>query len=87
MSIYSKVRIKLTIVTVMVSLSIIIGGWLFLFTTDYIMFRNNVPMLFATTKVEEIKDERITVESGLGYYVILYGNGAKEFYLLNHKIK
>ena len=87
MSIYSKARIKVTIITVLICMSIIVGSWLLLFVTDYIMFKNNMPILFSVTKVEERNGEYITLESGLGYYVIIYGDNTSELYLFNRKIK
>ena len=61
MSIYSRVRTKITIGTICISLGIIVGLWLLLFGVDYIMFKNNKPILFGTTKVEEISGNHITV--------------------------
>ena len=86
MSIYSKARVKITISTILMCLGIIVGLWLLLFITDYIMFKNNMPILFSVTKVEEREGKRITIESGLGYYVIMDDN-ISELYLFNHKIK
>ncbi len=84
MSIYSKARAKITIGTVLISLAIVVGAWLLLFTTDYIMYRNNMPMLFSVTKVNE---QHVTTEQGLGYYVIMNQENVSEFYLFGHKIK
>lgn len=84
MGIYTKARAKITIGTVLVSLGIIVGLWLLLFATDYIMYRNNMPMLFSTTKVNE---QHVTMEQGLGYYVITNTENVSEFYLFGHKIK
>ena len=86
MSIYSKARVKITISTVLISLSVIVGAWLLLFATDYILFKNNMPILFARTKIEEREDKRITIESGLGYYVIMDENNQAELYVFGHKI-
>lgn len=85
MSIYSKARAKITTSTVLLSLGIIIGLWLLLFVTDYIMFRNNMPLLFSSTKVEDISGKRVTIESGLGYYVIS-DESKTELYLFGNKI-
>lgn len=87
MSIYSKARAKITIGTVLISLGIIVGCWLLLFVTDYIMFKNNMPMLFSRTRIEEQNGKHITVENGLGYYVIMDENNVSELYLFGHKIK
>jgi len=87
MSLYSKARIKITISTVGISLAIVIGLWLLLFVTDYIMYKNNIPMLFSVTKIKEANGEHITVETGLGYYVIMDENNVSELYLFGHKIK
>lgn len=87
MSIYSKARLKITIGTVATCLGIIVSLWLLLFVTDYIMFKNSMPILFAITKVEQRDGQHITVESGLGYYVIMDENNTSEFYLFNRKIK
>ena len=84
MGIYTKARAKITIGTVLVSLGIIVGLWLLLFVTDYVMYRNNMPMLFSTTKVNE---QYVTMEQGLGYYVIINTDNVSEFYLFGHKIK
>lgn len=87
MGIYAKARIKVTISTVLISLGIIVGLWLLLFVTDYIMFRNDMPMLFSTTKVEQINGEHISIERGLGYYVIMDEENPPELYIFGHKIK
>ena len=87
MSIYSRVRTKITIGTICISLGIIIGLWLLLFGVDYIMFKNNKPIIFGTTKVEEISGNHITVENGLGYYVITDATNSSKLYLFGHKIK
>ena len=84
MSIYSKARAKITIGTVLISLAIVVGAWLLLFTTDYIMYKNDMPMLFSATKVNE---QHVTTEQGLGYYVIMNQENVSEFYLFGHKIK
>lgn len=87
MGIYTKVRAKITISTVLISLSIIVGAWLLLFVTDYIMFKNNMPLLFARTKVEEIEGKHYSIENGLGYYVITDTENVPELYLFGNKIK
>jgi len=87
MSIYTKARAKITISTVLISLGIIVGFWSLLFFTDYIMYKNDMPILFATTKVEDINGRYITIENGLGYYVITNENNVQELYLFGHKIK
>lgn len=87
MGIYFKARAKITIGTVAISLGIIIGLWLCLFITDYIMYANDIPMLFSKTEVQEIEDKHITTETGLGYYVVTNNTGITEFYLFGHKIK
>lgn len=87
MSIYAKARAKIAVSTVLISLGIIVGFWLLLFVTDYIMFKNNMPILFATTDVQDIKDKHIIVEKGLGYYVITNEENVPELYLFGHKIK
>ena len=84
MGIYTKVRAKITIGTVLVSLSIVVGLWALLFVTDYVLYRNNMPMLFSSTNVNE---KHVTTEQGLGYYVITNTNNVSEFYLFGHKIK
>ena len=87
MSIYTKARAKITIGTVVVSLAIVIGAWLLLFVTDYVMYKNNMPMLFSKTKVEEIDGKHYSVESGLGYYVITDTNNESELFIFGKKIK
>lgn len=87
MSIYSKARTKLAMNTILVSLCVIIGIWLLLFVTDYIMFKCSMPLLFSKTRVEEIDGKRITTESGLGYYVVMDENNTSVLYLFGHKIK
>ena len=87
MSIYSKARVKITIGTIFIALDVVVGLWLLLFGVDYIMYKNNRPILFGTTKVEEISGKYITVENGLGYYVITNEANATEFYVFGHKIK
>lgn len=86
MDIYSKARAKVTIGTVLISLGVIVGLWLMIFVTDYIMYKNNMPILFSVTRVEEIDGKHITIESGLGYYVIMDENNISNLYLLGHKI-
>jgi len=87
MSIYSKERTKITISTILVSLGIILCLWLLLFVTDYIMYKNDMPLLFAKTEIREIQEKRVTVESGLGYYVIMDENNLSEMFLFGYKIK
>ena len=84
MGLYTKVKAKITIGTVLISLSVIIGFWALLFVTDYVLYRNNMPMLFSATSVNE---QHITTEQGLGYYVITNTDNVSEFYLFGHKIK
>ena len=86
MSIYSKARAKITIGTVCTCLGIIVGLWLLLFVTDYIMFKNNMPILFCKTKVEEIDGKHITIENGLGYYVIIDEQNVSQLYVFGRKI-
>lgn len=87
MSIYTKARAKITIGTVLISLSIIAGVWLFLFGVDYMMYINDRPILFGTTRIEDINGVHVITESGLGYYVITNGEEASELYVFGHKIK
>lgn len=87
MSIYTKARAKVTIGTVLISLSVIVGAWLFLFGVDYIMYVNDRPILFGTTRIEDINGVRVITESGLGYYVIINGEETSELYVFGHKIK
>lgn len=87
MSIYSKERTKITIGTVLISLCIIVSFWLLLFITDYIMFKLGMPILFSKTKIQEQNDKYITIETGLGYYVIMQEDNVSEFYLFGNKIK
>ena len=87
MSIYTKARAKITISTVLISLGIIVGFWLLLFVTDYIMYKNNMPILFASTKIQDIDGKHIITENGLGYYVITNDENTQELYLFGHKIK
>ena len=87
MSIYSKERTKITIGTVLISFGIIIGAWLLLFVTDYIMYINGMPLLFSKTHIEEKESGHITIENGIGYYVIKDDNNNSELYLFGHKIK
>lgn len=84
MGLYTKVRTRITIGTVLVSLSIIVGLWTLLFVTDYVLHRNNMPMLFSATSVNE---QHVTIEKGLGYYVITNTDNLSEFYLFGHRIK
>ena len=77
MSIYSKERTKITIGTVLISLGIIVGFWALLFVTDYIMFSLDMPILFSKTKIQDQNGKYITIETGLGYYVIMKDNNFK----------
>ena len=87
MSIYSKERAKITVRTVVTSLGIIIGIWALLFVTDYIMYKSNMPLLFSKTHIEEKESGHMTIENGLGYYVIKDENSNSELYLFGWKIK
>lgn len=87
MGIYEKARTKIAVSTVIISLCVVLGLWSLLFIADYIMFNNNMPILFAKSKVEEIDGKHITVEKGFGYYVITNEQNISEFYFLGHKIK
>ena len=87
MGIYSKERTKITIGTVLISLCIIVGFWALLFVTDYIMFNLDMPILFSKTKIQERNGKYITIETGLGYYVIMQQDNVSEFYLFGNKIK
>ena len=69
------------------SLGVIIGLWSVLFITDYIMYKNDSPLLFVTTTINDINGEHIITESGLGYYVIENEQNIAELYLFGHKIK
>ena len=87
MSIYSQSRVKITLSTVLISLSIVIALWLLLFIPDYILFKNNMPILFGTTKVEDVNGVHVITESGLVYYVITIGNNVPELYVFGNKVK
>ena len=87
MGIYARARVKITVLTVIISIGVIIGFWSVLFVTDYIMFKNEFPLLFATSTVKEINGEHIITESGLGYYVIKNDTDTPELYLFGHKVK
>lgn len=87
MSIYSKERAKITIGTILVSLAVIAGTWLLLFAADYMMYKNNKPILFGTTKIQDIDGKHVTVENGLGYYVIKNEDDIPKLYLFGHEIK
>lgn len=87
MSIYTKARTKITLSTIFISLGIIVGIWLLIFITDYIMFVNNMPILFSKTKVQEVDGKHIITEQGLGYYVIVNEQNESELYLFGSKIK
>ena len=87
MSIYSKERTKITIGTVLISLGIIVGFWALLFVTDYIMFSLDMPILFSKPTIQEQNGEYVTIETGLGYYVITKQDNLSEFYLFENKIK
>jgi len=51
------------------------------------MYKNDMPLLFAKTEIREIQEKRVTVESGLGYYVIMDENNLSEMFLFGYKIK
>ncbi len=87
MSIYAKARAKITIGTVLISLAVIVGFWALLFVTDYIMFKNEMPILFATTTIEDTDGNHVVIEKGIGYYVITNEENIPELYLFGHKIK
>ena len=87
MSIYSKARTKVTISTILISLAVILGAWLLLFGTDYILFKNDMPILFSKTEIKEQQGERLVIDTGLGYYVITDENNISQMYLFGHKIK
>lgn len=87
MSIYTKARAKITISTIVISLGVIVGIWLFLFGVDYMMHINGRPILFGTTNIEDINGVPVITESGLGYFVITSGNNAPELYVFGYKIK
>lgn len=87
MSIYAKRRVKITLSMLLVAVGIVVGFWSLLFVTDYIMFKNNMPILFATNTVEEVDGVYVMTEKGLGYYVITGENNVSELYLFGHKVK
>ncbi len=87
MSIYSKERTKITIGTVLISLGIIVSFWALLFVTDFVMFNLDMPILFSKTTIQEQNGEYVTIETGLGYYVIMQQDNLSEFYLFGNKIK
>lgn len=87
MSIYSKERTKVTVGTVLISLGIIACFWLLLFVTDYIMFKLDMPILFSKTTIQEQNGKYITIETGLGYHVVIQENNVSEFFLFGNKIK
>lgn len=87
MSIYTKERVKVTVGTVLISLAVIIGFWALLFATDYVLYRNKLPLLFSKTSVQDIDGKHYTIENGLGYYVITNTENVPEFYLFGNKIK
>ena len=84
---YTKARIKVLVITIFATLGIILAMWLGLFVTDYIMYKNDRPMLFAETRVEDINGKRVIVEQGIGYYIITNDQNVAELYLFGHKIK
>lgn len=87
MSIAGRERSKITFVTVLISLGIIVLLWALLFVTDYIMFKKNMPLIFSKTYVNDTTDNgHKTYEQGLFYYVLQTEN-TKEMYLFNKKIK
>ena len=87
MSIYSKERAKITIGTILMSLAIIVGLWLMVFVSDYMMYKNEKPIIFGTIKIQDVGGTRVTIENGLGYYVITNGLDAPQMYLFGYKIK
>lgn len=87
MSRYSKERAKITIGTILISLAIIVGLWLMLFLADYTMYKNEKPIIFGNTKIQDLDGTRITMENGLGYYVITNGSDVPQMYLFGYKIK
>ena len=87
MSIYSKERTKITINTILISLAVIVGLWLLLFVTDYILYKNGVPMIFSKMEIKEENGNHVTIETGLGYYSIVEENNTPELYLFGYKIQ
>lgn len=87
MSIAGRERSKITFLTVIMSLGIIVLLWSLLFVTDYIMFKKNMPTIFSKTTVKDATDNRHEIyEQGLFYYVVTENNN-REMYLFNKKIK
>ena len=87
MNIYTKERTKITIGTIFCSLGIILGLWLCLFITDFVLYKNNMPMLFSKTDINVVDEKREITEVGLGYYTIHTEENVSEFYLFGKKIK
>lgn len=87
MGIYTKERVKITVATILTALGVIIGIWLLIFGTDYVLFRMDKPLLFSTTKVKEVDGKHYIVETGLGYYVIKDTENVGEFFVFGKKIK
>ena len=57
-----------------------------LFVTDFVLFKNNMPLLFSKAKVEEIEGRHYTIERGLGYYVITDTDNVPQLYVFGNKI-
>lgn len=87
MSIIGRERGKITFLTVIISLGIIIIFWTCLFVTDYIMYKNNMPCVFSKTYVEDTKQGHKIYECGLFYYVLTNESGTKEMYLFENYVK
>ena len=78
--------LKVLIVTVIVMAFFVVVLWGCLFTTDYIMFKNNRTTVFTNAHVEQTENGKVIYEDGVFYYVVTNEKEQKTFYLFNKEI-
>lgn len=82
-----RARAKGTLLIVALAVGAIVGFWSLLFITDYIMYKNDKPIIFGFTDIVEVEGKHVITEKGLGYYVVMTEDGKSELYVFGHKAK
>lgn len=84
---YVRKIVNVCLITISVLTLLICVLWCCLFTTDYIMYKNNKPTVFTNTHVETTENGRVVYEDGAFYHVVMNEKQERTLYLFNKKIK
>lgn len=78
--------LKVMLISIFVLAFLVCVLWGCMFTTDYVMFKNNKATVFTKVSIEQTENGKITYEEGTFYYVLTNEKEQKTFYLFNNRI-